>query len=85
MDFHKIRSEWEKRYDRLESKKELHRISFILTKKCECKTSDCRHYEAEKNRISGRRINELLASGIMMNAAACRHPEIGREILKEFF
>ena len=65
-----IETEWQDKYAKLESDKELHRISFIMTKKCNCKTDECKHYEAEKIELFERRINELLAERIKINSSA---------------
>ena len=63
-------SEWQKEYEKIEVAKDIHRLSFILTKKCKCNIMECRHYETEKNRLFAGKIKELLFEGIMLNAKA---------------
>lgn len=65
-----LEEEWQKENAKLETEQELHRISFVITKKCKCRIECCHHYENEKNRIFGRRVNELLAKGMMISACS---------------
>jgi hypothetical protein len=60
--------QWQKEYDRLDKEKENHRIEFAMTRKCKCKNNICRHYKTEKNRLFGRRINNLLIKGLLCSA-----------------
>lgn len=68
-----IEEEWQKKYAKLESEMEHHRISFILTKKCGCKTNECKHYEHENIEIFGKCIDVLLAKRILINASAAEN------------
>lgn len=73
IDINKFEDEWKRQYEKMESDIELHRISFILTKKCDCKSGDCRHYQKEKKFLFERRMNELLGKGIKISALADVH------------
>ena len=69
-DWDLLGKNFQKEYEKLESDIELHRISFILTKKCACKTTDCRHYQKEKRFLFEIRMDKLLSYGILISAAA---------------
>ena len=61
---------WQEEYQKYREEKEFHRISFILTKKCKCKSNECRHYESEREKFFEKKVNALLHKGIMINAIA---------------
>ena len=63
--------EWQKEYAKLEADEEVHRLSFLMARICRCRdTSHCKRYNVERNKIFGKRINKLLAKGIMNSALA---------------
>lgn len=37
-------------------------------KKCKCENPECRHYQEEKNKRHGEKINNLFNSSLLMNA-----------------
>ena len=37
-------------------------------KKCKCENPECRHYQKEKNKRYGKKINNLFNSSLLMNA-----------------
>lgn len=69
-DWKVLEEEWQTKYSKLESDIEIHRIMFILTRKCACKEIECKHYRIEHERLFAARVNQLLANRIAMNASA---------------
>jgi hypothetical protein len=65
-----LERKWHADYQKFRSAIEHHRISFILTQECKCKSRNCRHYREERKELFSNMIDRLLVQGVTINTLA---------------
>ena len=57
-----IHQRWKLDYERLHEEIDLFMRHFDSIKKCHCPIDDCKHFEKERDRIFGKRIDDIFNS-----------------------
>lgn len=59
-----VHQKWKSDYEKLHEEIDLFMRHFKIIKKCDCPIEDCKHFERERDRIFGKRIDDIFNSSL---------------------